>query len=212
VLVPPLIEIFDDFGIDLPPTTMALVWLRGPGRWLVLGLLVVLFVVPLVLRLLAPTFAASWLLARLPLLGTLWRSRSLVGFCNLLSTLLDQSIPLPAALQLTADGLGDGELKAASRQAAKETAAGQSLSQCMAAQPAFPRTLWPIVHWGEQLSAQSEALRSAANLYRKRMESQIELLSVVIPPVTFVFVAATTWLVLIAVLFPLIRLVTALSG
>ncbi|HEY1785206.1 MAG TPA: type II secretion system F family protein [Pirellulales bacterium] len=212
VLIPPLAGIYADFGVSLPPTTTALLWLGGPGRWLLVGLVVILIGTPVVLRLLASTFAASWLLARLPLLGPLWRSRSLVGFCNLLSTLLDQSIPLPAALQLTADGIVDGELRAASRQAAKETAAGKSLSQSVAAMPAFPHTLRPIVHWGEQLSAQGEAVRSAANLYRSRMESQIELLAVVVPPVTFVIVALTTWTVLAATISPLIRLITALSG
>ena len=166
----------------------------------------------LTLRLLAPTFLASWLLARLPLIGPLWRSRNLVGFCNLLSTLLDQSIPLPAALQLTPAGLGDGELKSASRRAARQAAAGENLSECINDLRAFPRTMGPIVRWGEQLSAQSEALRSAANLYRSRMESQIELLSVVLPPVIFVIAAVTTWGVLSAAILPLIRLVTALSG
>jgi type II secretory pathway component PulF len=206
VLLPPMSESFVDFGVQLPPSTMVLVWLSGPGKWLVVGVGAVLILTPIVLRLLAPTFAASWLLARLPLLGPLWRSRSLVGFCNLLSTLLDQSIPLPAALELTADGLGDGELKAASQQAAKDTAAGKSLSQSVAALPAFPRTLRPIVEWGEKSSAQSEALRSAANLYCNRMEAQIDILRVLVPPMTFVVVALTVWLVLNATIMPFLRL------
>ncbi len=211
-LMPSLTETYNDFDIQLPPLAAALVWLSGPGKLLVLGPLVALLLAPIVLRLLAPTFLASWLLARLPLVGTLWRSRSLVGFCNLLSTLLDQSIPLPAALQLAGDSLGDGELKAASRRAAKETAAGQSLSQSMSGLAAFPHALGPIVSWGEQMSAQSEALRSAGNLYRSRMESQIELFSMVAPPVTFVAVAAATGAVLAATILPLIKLITALSG
>ena len=163
VLIPPLGEIYDDFGVDLPPLTRALIRLSGPGAWPVIAVILALILTPILLRMLASTVPASWLLARLPLAGPLWRSRGLVGFCNLLSTLLDQSIPLPAALQLTADGLGDGELRAASRQAAKETAAGKSLSQSVAALAAFPHTLPPNLHWGEQLSAQSEALRSAGN-------------------------------------------------
>jgi len=210
-LAPNFATIYDDFGVDIPPATETFLWLCGRGKWLIFGPLLAMIVTPIVLRLFAPTVAASWLLARLPLVGPLWRSRSLVGFCNLLSTLLDQAIPLPAALQLTADGLGDGELKAASRKAATETAAGKSLSQTVGDLPAFPHTLRPIVHWGEQLSAQSEALRSAANLYRNQMERQIDLFRVLVPPATFVMVALTIWMVE-ASLLPLQRLVTGLWG
>ncbi|HEX4143217.1 MAG TPA: type II secretion system F family protein [Pirellulales bacterium] len=204
-VVPPLMTSFDGFSFEEPAVALALLWLSGPGKWVVFGVGGAIVLVPILLWLVAPTFGASWLLARLPLVGPLWRSRGLVGFCNLLSTLLDQSIPLPTALELTANSLGDGELKAASRRAAKETAAGKSLSQSVDAQPAFPRTLKQIVHWGEQVSAQSEALRSAANLYRNRMELQIDIFRVLVPPMTFVAVALTIWLVLTATILPMLR-------
>ena len=46
VLVPPLAEIYGDFGIELPPTTKVVIWLSGPGKWLVFG--------PLLAAILAP--------------------------------------------------------------------------------------------------------------------------------------------------------------
>ncbi len=189
-----------------------MVWISGPGKWLVLVPLAAIDVAPLMLRTFSNTFVASWLLAHLPLIGPAWRARSMVGFCNLLATLLDQSIPLPAALQLTADGLGDGELRAACRDLALQTAAGRSLSQSVATRSALPHTLVPIIRWGEEMSAQSEALRSAADLYLNRLELQTEILSMVVPPVTFLAIAVATLWVIGAATLPLIKLIGALSS
>jgi type IV pilus assembly protein PilC len=212
VLVPNFTEIFYDFGIRLPLSTQILVWMSGPGKWLLLVPLAAIDVAPLVLQACSHTFVASWLLAHLPLFGPAWRARSMVGFCNLLATLLDQSIPLPAALRLTADGLGDGQLRAACRDLALQTAAGRSLSQSAATRSAIPHTLVPIIRWGEENSALSEALRSAADLYMNRMEVQLEILSLVFPPLTFLFVAVATLWVIGAMILPLINLVGALSS
>jgi type II secretory pathway component PulF len=212
VLMPSMNDIYTGFQIDLPGSTQLLVWLSGPQKWLFLVPLAALDAAPLLLGTISHTYAASWLLARIPLVGPAWRARNLIGFCNLLAALIEQSVALPAALQLTADGLDDGELKAACREAAIEAAAGQSLSGSIAAAPAFPNTLVPMIRWGEQTSNVSEALRSAAELYMKRLEIQTQLLSIVVPPVAFVVVGAATLWVLGATMMPLLKLISSLSG
>lgn len=211
-VVPQFVEVFNDFGVQLHPATQVLVWFCGPAKWLLIVPLAAIDLAPLLLRSFSHTYCASWILSRLPLVGTAWKARSLVGFCNLLATLLEQSIPLPAALQLAADGVVDGELRAACRDAAVQTAAGVSLSKTMAALPAFPHTLVPIVRWGEETSALSGALRSAGSLYLDRLEVQTQLLSLVIPPATFVIILAASCFVVGAIMLPLVKLVTALSG
>jgi general secretion pathway protein F len=212
LLMPSMSQVYDDFGVYLPTSTRILVFLSGPGKWLLLVPLAAIDVAPWVLRSFSHTYVASWLLARLPLIGPAWRSRSLVGFCNLLAGLLEQSIPLPAALRLTADGVRDGELKAACNNAAIEAAGGRSLSQCLGRVQTFPHTLVPIVRWGEQTSEVGKSLRSAADLYLNRLALQTQLLSMVIPPVVFVFIASATLWIVMATFAPMIRLVTALSG
>ncbi|HTU27326.1 MAG TPA: type II secretion system F family protein [Pirellulales bacterium] len=208
MLLPPMRQIYEDFG-PLPQLTQFVLMLGGSIQWLLLGLSGIVISVILCFKLSARFGLASWVFARLPVAGPLWRYPGVISFCHLLAALLDQSIPLPAALQLTADGLADGELRAASLRAAREAGQGKALAQCVATS-AFPHTLRPIVHWGEQVSAPSESLRSAAELYRKALDLRIELLSVAIPPLTFAVVALTAGILVGALLSPLFSLVTDL--
>ncbi len=210
-LVPPMAKIYDDFEVELPATTATMLWLAGPGVRIVLGLCHATILVFIAIWLFWRTIPVSWLVAHVPLLGPLCRAGSLAVFCRLLGALLEQSIPLPVALRFTADGLPDAQIRAACRKSADRIAAGESLAGCLESMRVFPRTLALIVRWGERLSAESEALRSASDLFRRRVALRADLLAAVVPPITFLAVAGVTLWVVFAMFLPLIKLISSLT-
>jgi general secretion pathway protein F len=211
LIVPPMVQIFEDFEVELPSSTQLLLWLSGPGLQILLGICHATVLAVIVLWLCWRTYPVSWLLAKVPLVGPLWRSGNLAVFCRLLAVMLEQSIPLPSALRLTADGLQDAVIKAACLKAADQVEAGQGLSESLAALRVFPHTLTLIVRWGERLSAQSEALRSAAELFRGRTALRADLLTAVFPPIVFVAVGFATLWAVFAMFLPLVKLISSLT-
>ena len=164
-LVPMMKTIYDDFQVELPATTAALVRLSQPGFFIGLllgfGALIILLAAGLIWR----GTAVSRLTALLPLVGPLWRAGHLSAFCRLLATMLDESLPLAAALRLTAEGVADADIKIACCRAADGVESGRALSDCLVRERAMPPTLALIVRRGERLGADGEALRAAAELF-----------------------------------------------
>ena len=210
-LVPQMGKIYEDFDTRLPGITIALLWLQRYGALIAAVVLVTLLVTGLAIRFMGGRAVLSNLLARMPLFGPLWRNWTLSEFCNLLRVLVEQSIPIPRALELTASGMRDAALSAASQQAAARVSAGNSLAESLAAQAIFPPTLVTLIEWGERSSSLKEALESATEMLETRAVTRDNLLRAVVGPTTFLVMASVMVAVLGAMYLPLFTLITSLS-
>jgi len=209
-LIPGFAKIFRDFGAQLPRLTQLIVQspapavqLAGPPA-LLLALLLLSAAMPD-----APGF--SWLLAWIPLIGPLWRWGRLAYFSRVMRMLLEQRVPLPEALRLTAEGLPNRALAAACRRAAAQVEAGRPLSASLAAQRQFPPTLIPLVEWGERTPALAEAFRAAAEMFEGRTHYQQVFLGAILTPTLFVVIVAFVGTIMTALLLPLISLIQHLA-
>ena len=160
--------IFMDFGVPLPFLTrfllqsshaFRLVWpflaAAGVGTlllWIVLGLVI-------------SSSRRNSLLARLPIIGSLWRLSSWAEFCHLLAILLEARLPLPEALRLTGEGVDDHDMAIACRAMARSVDEGATLSYAMTGlPPASPRT-GPFDHAGKpEGSKETPALGDLLNV------------------------------------------------
>lgn len=210
--LPHVARIFDDLQAQVPISTQVVLWLAtGPGRWVVLavggGLAAAVALVCLLPR---PLWVRRVFYA-LPLIGPLWRYAGLVEFARLMEILLDQQIPLPEALRLTADGVHSSDTAEACRRAGAEVEAGGALADILARFWQFPAILTPFVQWAQQGPKLSEAFRAAAETFEARVRSQVTLLETVAPPIVFLVVIATVFVVVRATFFPLINFVQMLQ-
>ncbi|HVX11346.1 MAG TPA: type II secretion system F family protein [Pirellulales bacterium] len=217
-VVPGFVQLYDDIDADLPAATMALAQLSRNGPWMVIGNLAVLAAGWLFLALTMKLPELRTILVAVPLLGPVVRWAGLTRFLRLLALLLDTELPLPQALELAGRGCQDSMLDYASRKAAASVRAGATLSDALAARRQFPRSLGPIVHWGERAAAQdgsttalSDALRITAEMFDCRLEAQLALLRAVVPPLAFVFVLWGSMFIVSATLLPMISLIERLT-
>lgn len=217
-VVPGFVEIYEDFDADLPAITIGLVEVATSGKVMVIGNIAMVVVVWLFLLLAMKVAELQTLLVAVPLLGPAIRWAALARFSRLLALLVDMELPLPEALELAGLGCQDSTLRYASRKAAGNVQAGAALSEALAAWRQFPRSLAPMVRWGERATSRqgpptglADALRTAAEMFDGRLEAQLGLLRAVVPPLSFAAVIWGALFIVSATMLPMISLIEKLT-
>jgi type II secretory pathway component PulF len=215
--VPMFKSVFEDFGIQLPEVTIfmlqisdAAVWLLEHLAW-VLSPLAVIGAVLAALWLLPGRGLRTWFFQLIPIIGTASSYVGLSEFCSLLAILVDNRVPLPEALRLTASGLTDANLRDGSRRLAERIEQGQSMVDAARGLLHFPRTVMSIFRWQSNPKALADGLRSAGELFAVQARVQSNIVGVFIQPLLLVFVVVLIGLFVIGMFMPLIKLLNELS-
>jgi type II secretory pathway component PulF len=204
-------KIFRDFGTQLPFMTEVIIWEARPIMWFFVALSGLATIIPLLLWI-AP--AAGWLwpvVYRLPMVGPLLRWSHLAQFARLMGLLLEQQVPLPDALRVTAVGLQNGNLARGCRRAAEDTERGRPLDESLAARRQFPASLIPVIQWGQRAAAVPDAFRAAAEMFDGRSRAQGTLLETMALPIMFLAIVICVGVFVTAMFLPLIQLIQRLS-
>ncbi len=215
ILVPQFESIFRDFGVPLPPATIAILEVShvmgtvGPTLGLIaVGLIVFSMVSHLFLR--PGTLRA--MVAGLPIIGGVWRWTSLAEFCHLLSLLLESRLPLPEALRLTGEGVQDANVENACLRMAESVESGQSLALAMAERRQFPAGLPRLIHWGTRQGSLPEVLLMAAAMFESRAAAQASMAGTTLGVLSVVLVLWGLLTVVLGLMLPLVTLISRLSG
>jgi type II secretory pathway component PulF len=205
------LKIYLGFNADLPVLTSVLLKLTGANAWWPVGAF--LLVVAL-LGLLFLSRNIAWtqrLLYKIPVIGPMVRWGRLGRLAGMTALLLEQRIPLPDALRLTAGAISDAYLAAGCEAAAKDVESGRPLSVALAARRQFPPSMIPLVGWGEKANALPEAFRDAAELFEGRTQYQLGFMETALLPVIFVVVLFFVGIFTTALLLPLIGTIMKMS-
>jgi type II secretory pathway component PulF len=151
------------------------------------------------------------LASNLPLLGPIWRNSSWAGFSGLLATLLEERVPLPRALELTAEGVYDRDVADACDQLGAAVAAGQPLWAGFDGRR-LPASLGPLVEWGTRSGTLPSVLRSAAEMFIARSEAQAQFVRAVLPPLMFLLILAGIGFLVMAMYVPIVAGIEAMVG
>jgi general secretion pathway protein F len=170
----------------------AKVW--GPGVPLAaLGLLWIWFVLIGRAGILQPR-RADWLLAALPWVAGALRSFRVATFTDVLGLLVENRVPLPEAMRLAAEAVGDPRLG----RFADAWAAGLTRGQSPESTRAAAAGLFPLLGWimaaGHRQSGLAAALHRTAEMYYRRGKSQAETARIFLPVLLTLTVAGTATL------------------
>ena len=218
-IVPQFKEMFEEFGLELPAITLAIIalsdailWLgHGPGLWFLLtaGAAFLVFLVLASYGIGTPTtqrFATA-----MPLVGAIWLWSGTAAYSRLLATMLEYDIPLPDALLLARDGVRDPEIREVATSFATGVEQGRTLSELMAESHRLPASITPFVRWGERSGKLPEALRAVTDMLLQRVRTRTLLLRSISPPVTFILVGLLVGFLVISLFLPLISLIQGLT-
>ncbi len=145
-----------DFGTELPAQTQVLLMISTLGWpvWLAIGscLLLLLFIDWLVLS----GRGRQTFISLLPIVGPLRRWLSMSNLSRLLALLVEQQVPLPEALRLSAEVASDPLVRRDVHRVSQRVAAGQSMPEA-AQRTWLPPTFAALAGWGEPRHARAIA-------------------------------------------------------
>jgi general secretion pathway protein F len=129
----------------------------------------------------------------------------------LAALLIDSELPLSSALRLAGQGSHDADLSRSCNVAARRVNDGRGLGEALAGLSPFPKSLGPTVVWGERSGALADAFRMAAEMFEGRIDAQLTMVRIVVPPMMFLAVLAAALFLISAIMVPMISLIDLLS-
>lgn len=214
ILISQFAAVYENFGVPLPALTVAILAMSRVVNtvWAPMAILLgVFFCSWLAARVFLKAPARRSLAARIPVLGTVWRTTSLAEFCHLLALLLESHLPLPEALRLTGEGVQDADLDDSCRIMADQVESGRSLAEAMSEKRLFPPGLPSLLRWAERDRSLPEVLHMAGAMFEARARSHSTFSGTVVS-VLCVLLVLSIVMVIPALFLPLITLISRLSG
>ncbi|MBM4071972.1 MAG: type II secretion system F family protein [Planctomycetes bacterium] len=217
-IMPQFEQIFEDFKIRLPAMTEVVFWIaRHPVELIIIPAGALGLVLGIVIVVAKSSHKGQMALARfvysLPIVGTLLRSARLAAFTDLLGILVDHQVPLPEALRLASQAVGDPLLRDAAGQAVADLGGGVTLGQTARARALVPDLVAWLIGLGEQRGSLGASLHQAAQMFRHRVEMRAVMLRNVVPPFVVIMTAGLLVTVFVfAVALPMFKLIEGLSG
>lgn len=153
----------------------------------------------------------GWLITTVPLIGPLFFWTSTWEWLVLVRQLVTRDVPLPESLRLVAESVSAAHLAAASRKLADRIEAGESLEHVLHHTAALPTSIAPLLGWGAARQSLAESLQLAADAMAERVRLRVAWLSLVVPPVLFLLIAALVGCVVTSCLYPMVVLIQNLS-
>jgi len=146
------------------------------------------------------------LLLRIPIFGRLFKLIALVRLTASLSTLIVGGIPLPEALQITADVVGNHSYRQIVLEAMEDVKSGRSIASSFLTSPLIPRILSNILIIGEQTGKLDEVLKKMADFYSGELESMLSQLVSLLEPVIIVFLGLVVGGIVLSIFLPIYQL------
>ncbi|MEX2122043.1 MAG: type II secretion system F family protein [Pirellulales bacterium] len=210
-VVPELASMYRDFEVRVPVQTQLWIGVAEGGPWLLIAHLAGVAGLFALVCLFSGVPAVRHTLNRFPLLGPLARWSGLARFVRLLALLIERRVPLAVAVELAGEGSRDADLGDASRVVARRAAAGCPLDQSIQRLPQFPESMQGILRWGQGSGTLPQALRILAQVLEGRVEAQLVLLRMLVPPFTFLIILGGLLTMIAALVLPIVSLIERLT-
>lgn len=210
VAVPAFTTAFNEIGSDLPGVTKALMAVSTfftKWWWLVLGVLALLVIAYLTFRRTERGRAAlaAWSLTRAPL-RRIHSMNAAAQFAHSMATLLAAGLPLPRALEVTANVVSNYTFSLAVRQVRQDVERGRPMAESMAGIECFPAMLTEMVGVGERSGSLEETLVVIGDYYDNEVSVTTARLLAVLEPIITICLAVLVVVLLLAVYLPMFTL------
>ncbi len=186
-VLPQFVPMFEQAGAALPQLTQVVIAIgalvSGYGLYVALVGVVLFLAIRQALTRPGPRLWWDRTILRLPVLGTLSRELLAARFARTLGTLLQNGVPLVAALGIVADVIGNTAAAAAVRTATESAKGGAGLSRPMQASGIFPiRTVY-LLRLGEETAQLGGMSLRAAEIHEEQSRIGIERVTALLVPV-----------------------------
>ncbi len=206
-VIPKFAILYRDLNVELPGPTQFLIALTVDYRYVVLGIIALIFLSVFGVIMWSRTEeggeAFDRLKFRIPVLGDTLLKFQVAQFSRTLATLLTGGTPLVAGLQTASDAISSKLIRSTVTQATQMVREGESLHSALASKGTLPELALDMIEVGESSGALAPMLTSVAEFYEEEVSIRLGALVAVIEPVILVFMGLLVAFILISLYLPI---------
>lgn len=209
-IVPVFADMFLSFDQELPAYTEFILNLSSffASYWwiffIMIGLLVYVFT--LLRKNEQTAYVLDGLALKLPGIGEFVKKANLARATQTLSSLMNSSVPVLRALDITANVIENRVVKEVLIESKESLREGQSMSVPMKESWVFPELITQMIAVGEATGAVDEMLKRVADFYEQELEEASEKLQALIEPILIIFLAFVVGSIVLAIVIPMFSL------
>jgi general secretion pathway protein F len=209
-VVPKIVDIFENYGQELPILTRIMLWTSGFLRdhWLALIVLTIaaIFGIRQLLKKEGPRRKYHRALLHIPITSRLTRGINTARFTRTLSILAGSGVPILEALKIAAKVVVNIPMREAVEEASLRIREGSMISKSLAASKLFPPMTTHLIASGEASGRLEDMLNRAAGNQEREVDGLIATLLGIMQPLLVVVMAAIVLLIVLAILLPIFEL------
>ena len=210
-VVPNITNIFREMHQTLPGITVFLIVVSGFLKtfWWIIALIVLAAIVGLryaVQKTEQGRYQWDRLKLKIPLLGGLNGKIAVARFSRTLGTLLQNGVPLLAALEIAKNVVNNTLLAEQISVVAKAVEEGQSLSAPLSKNGFFPPIAVEMMTVGEQSGKMEEMLFRIADAYEREVEASVLMVTSLLEPAMILVMGAVVGFIVVSILLPLFEM------
>ena len=209
-IVPIFGEMFASFGSELPAITQMVLglsqWFQKYWVLILVFLLATIFLLRYLSQRDKMAYSFDYLQLKIPIIGMFLQKTILARMTQTLSSLLNSSVPILQALDVTSQVVDNRVVEEVLLAAKKDVEQGESLAKPMEAHWFFPNLIIQMIKVGEASGSLDEMLKKASDIYEQEVEEASEKLQSLIEPLLIVFLSVIVGLIVLSIVIPMFGL------
>jgi type IV pilus assembly protein PilC len=212
--LPKIAAVFQNAGFQ-PPLFSRIVFAVGLffGQYglVIFGALAVAVVVAVVFYKTSIVFkrVVTGLFGSIPVVKTIVKKIAIQRFAATLASLIRAGIPLTDALEITAQAVGNIELKEALIRVSREgLAKGLTVGDAFRREPFFPKTVVNLMAISEKAGHIDDVLETLANFYSGEIDNSLKTMVAFLEPVMLLGIGVVVGLIALSIIVPIYQLTT----
>ena len=206
-IVPIFGDMFASMGSELPAITQIVLTLSGLLQrywWLVLlGIGGLVAVVIQLGKKDQVAYVFDVLQLKVPILGTFIQKTLLARMTQTLSSLINSSVPILQAIEVTSKVVGNRVVEQVLLQAQKDVEQGESLAKPMVDHWFFPPLIIQMIQVGESSGELDEMLKKVSEIYDQEVQEASDKLQALIEPIMIIFLSGVVGVIVLSIVVPM---------
>ena len=206
-IVPIFGDMFASMGSELPAITRMVLTLSGLLQrywWMVLLLMGLLVAVIIQLgKKEQVAYVFDVLQLKVPILGTFIQKTLLARMTQTLSSLINSSVPILQAIEVTSKVVGNRVVENVLLQAQKDVEQGESLAKPMVDHWFFPPLIIQMIQVGESSGELDEMLKKVSEIYDQEVEEASDKMQALIEPIMIIFLSGVVGVIVLSIVVPM---------
>ncbi len=207
-VMPTIVDIFEGQDMDLPATTQGLIatsnFVNEYTLVTVLAFVSTILLIIYALRTPPGRRFTSWLVVRLPAIGTMAKETNAARTARSMASLLNSGVDVIRSLEITEDVVQNYYYKQIIRTARDRVETGTPLSQTFVENTKlYPVLVGEMILVGEETGQISDMLHELAEFYETEVERKTKDLSTIIEPLLMVVIGAGVGFFALALMGPI---------